>query len=64
MAKADQEAFNNIASIVNNGGLIQIEKVLNGYEVTVWPDKYNRLEHVHCQGQTLLEALSKAVNIK
>ena len=60
MAKADQEAFNMIVALVNSGALIQIESITNGYEVTVWPSRHNRLQHSHYQGDTLLEAVSKA----
>lgn len=60
MAKADQEAFNQILSLVNSGAIVQIEQRFNGYEVTVWPDKYDHLQHTHYQGETLLEAVSKA----
>lgn len=59
MAKIDQAAFTKIVDLLNKGQLIQIEQTSFCYEVTVWPDKHNRLQHSHYQGETLIEAIMK-----
>lgn len=60
MSKVDQEAFAKILSLIDDGALVQIEKVFNGYEVTVWPNKHDHLNHSHFQGESLIKAVFKA----
>lgn len=58
MAKVDAEALNHLADLINQGQLIQIEKISSGYEVTIWPYRNDR-EHHHYRGDTLIEAILK-----
>ncbi len=59
MAKSESAAYTAILELVNKGQLIQIEQTPFCYEVTVWPDRHDRLNHTHYQGETLLEAVMK-----
>lgn len=59
MSKSSAEALTKLAKMIEDGKCVQIEKVLRGVEVTVWPDK-TKLQHSHIQGKDLIEAIMKA----
>lgn len=58
MAKSDELAFNKLIELINDGQVVQLQKTLSGYEVTVWP-RVGELNHHHYQGETALEAVLK-----
>lgn len=58
MSKIESEAFGKIKEIIDNNKCIQIEKILDEYEVTVWENK-SKSQHSHYQGASLFEAIMK-----
>jgi hypothetical protein len=59
MSKSESIAYGILLELSNKGGIVQIEKTAHCYEVTVWPNRHNTLNHTHFQGDTLLEAIMK-----
>jgi len=59
MAKADQEAFNTIVSLINSGKVVQFRNLGNKYTITVWPAYDTNINHSHYDGNSLIDAISK-----
>lgn len=59
MSKVSAEAFTKLLSLVEQDKIVQIEKMFNGFEVTVFEDRGPRASHSHYNGQTLEETILK-----
>lgn len=58
-SKSSAKAIVKLQELVDSGKRIKIDKVLSGYEVTVFIDKYDYLKHYHYTGDDLIEAIMR-----
>lgn len=59
MTKSDEEAFDKLLKLVNEGKVFQIEKGIRRYEVSVWLDPSNTVKFDYYEGKNLAEAIMK-----
>ena len=59
MSKSGSKAIFKLQNLVDSGKRIKIDKVLSGYEITVFIDKYDNLKHYHYTGDDLIEAIMR-----
>ncbi len=60
MSKISSEAFTKLASLIDQGYCVQIDKHLTDYEITVFYGRLHTDAHSHFQGKDLIEAVMRA----
>lgn len=59
MSKLSAEAFVTLANLVEEGKIIQLEKMNLHYEIIVFDGPHHQSNHSHYQGEDLIDAISK-----